>query len=696
MGATGDVVQGRCGQHRECGARWGFPRPHAALLLLAMFCAPPAFAAAAVDIAAAIGFTDTFQPGRWAPLNVTVTNRGGDFIGELDVQVVGGDALRGRQFVSSHRRKLELHRDSRKTLQFTVRPQGFAHPLVIRAHAGGREVARMEVDLSARYSAERLLLVLSRSASLEYLDDDGADGLRVLRPHPELLPVHWRGYDAVAAIVVHGVSLESLNEGQFDALHKWIAQGGILAVSGGADYALLRTPRLAALLPGLPLGMARVDAGALRSAFSASLDVSRPVYVNSLGNFRGRARLRAGDTVLAVERALGLGRVLYLTFDVGSHPFDRWDGMRELWLTSLRLPPPGPLTAAGSTLDSPLPSLVRGASTNFPAHATVLSFLALYLGLLLAGYLLPARGGGRSWHASLWTWAVPLIFAPAAWLLFGPPAFSRGATALAVAVIEPFPDSGYARLGLDLGVYAHRSGPLRLEYRGSEPVLYPPRRAQREGTAENWVFGEGARPFVEPLDRRRYVLHALEGEDVIAFHLDASLHDEAPGPRLVLDNASGRALEDPWLIFDGYAYELGPIPAGARFERRLARRAQGVEVDEASWHRVLRPPGDRTQAPAPAWIALQRQSRATGASGYPGQGQALLVAYTASPLQPSGVSAGWPRHERALVALRVAAIAGGASAGEPANGRLDAGDGDPERHESPPPRAAAADAKKDD
>ena len=117
---------------------------------------------------------------------------------------------------------------------------------------------------------------------MDYLNEGAANGLRVVYPHPELLPVHWRGYDAVSAIVVHGISLERLSASQFDALDKWIAQGGILAVSGGPDYALLRSPRLAALLPGRPLGMTRIDAGALRNALSDSRITSYNVCYTKL------------------------------------------------------------------------------------------------------------------------------------------------------------------------------------------------------------------------------------------------------------------------------------------------------------------------------------------------------------------------------------------------------------------------------
>jgi len=665
--------------------------------LLALLCAvPSAIAADAVDITAVVGFTDTFQLGRWTPVTVTVTNHGGDLSGELEVQVTGGDELRGRLFVTAHRRKLELHRDSRKSLQFTVFPQGLSHPLVIRVRSDGRELARAQVDLRTRFAAERLLLVLSRDADLDYLNAGGADGLRVLYPHPELLPVHWRGYDAVAAIVVHGVSLERLSASQFDALHKWVAQGGILAVSGGPNYALLRSPRLAALLPSQPLGMTRIDGDALQRAFSTSLDVSRPVHVNRLGALRGRSRLHAGPVPLIVERTLGYGRVLYLTFDVTAYPFDRWDGMRELWLNSLRLPPPTTLSLSGPevAIASPLPALIRAESPDFPSIAAVLFFLILYLGLLLAGYQLPVRGKRSRWLTPLWTWAAPVLFAPAAWLLFGPTAFPRGATAVAMAVIEPLPGSIYARLALDLGVYANRSGALRLEYRGAEPVLSRPRQAQREGNVGDWILGEGPRRYLEPLDRRRYVLHALEGEDVIVFHVEASVHREATGPRLVLDNASGRSLEDVWLVFDGYAYELGSIPVAGRLERELSRRAHGVEVGEASWRHVLKlTPGVPEPTLAPTRIVLEDRSRAAGESGYPGPDHALLIGYTENPLRPTGVSAAWPRRERALVAFQVAALAGKAVAGDSGTGVSTPGNGILQRPDAPRERDSAARAE---
>jgi hypothetical protein len=217
-------------------------------------------------------------------------------------------------------------------------------------------------------------------------------------------------------------------------------------------------------------------------------------------------------------------------------------------------------------------------------------------------------------------------------------------------LIEPLPGSSYARVTLEIGLYATRSGPLRLEYRGTEPVLYPHRQSQREGKVEDWLFIEGPRPSVQPLDRRRYVLHALEGEDVIAYHLDASLHHASAGADLLLSNASGRKLEDLWIVFDGYAYSLGTLSAGERIERRLTRGRHGVAMGESTWRKLFEP-SYALHLPAEQ-ILLERRAQAMGEGGYPRLGYALLIGYTASPLQPAGTSAAWPHQERALVAFQ--------------------------------------------
>ncbi len=168
---------------------------------------------------------------------------------------------------------------------------------------------------------------------------------------------------------------------------------------------------------------------------------------------------------LIVERTLGRGRVLFLTFDVAGNPFDRWEGMRKLWLDNLRLPQSR--TALGGPEPAPesaLRALVSADAPDFPSHATVFLFLALYLGLLLAVCRFPVRETRFRRLAPIWAWIAPVLFAPATWLLFGPAAFYRGPTTAAMTVIEPFPDSIYARHTLSAGSPQILGRPRRRAY----------------------------------------------------------------------------------------------------------------------------------------------------------------------------------------------------------------------------------------
>ncbi|MGI9334282.1 MAG: hypothetical protein ACR2RL_14125, partial [Gammaproteobacteria bacterium] len=279
--------------------------------------APDTSAGAPVDVEAQLGFSNTFRLGRWTPLVVTVSNRGNDLSGFLEVQVTGGNEFQGNLYNTFHRRPLELPRDARKRLRFTVFLDSFARPLTMRVVSGERELAHQSIDLRQTFTNNRLILALSRDADLDYLNDGGGDGLRVLYPHPELLPDHWQGYDGVEAIVIHGVSLERLSTRQYEAIKKWMARGGIAAVSGGPDHALLRTARLAELLPGTPAGTVRLEnASALNEALLASLsapplDAPEPFTLDRFTNPRGRVLYRVESTPLVVREPRGRGAVLY-------------------------------------------------------------------------------------------------------------------------------------------------------------------------------------------------------------------------------------------------------------------------------------------------------------------------------------------------------------------------------------------------
>jgi hypothetical protein len=156
---------------------------------------------------------------------VTISNHGPDVSRILQVCMCDGDELHDNISNTTCQRRIDLTRDSRKRVHFTVMLPNIAHPLEVRFVANGKELAIKHIVLRTHFTANRLLLVVSRDANLDYLNDNTTHGVRVLYPHPELLPDHWQGYDAVFALILHGVSLEELSTRQYEALRKWLAQG---------------------------------------------------------------------------------------------------------------------------------------------------------------------------------------------------------------------------------------------------------------------------------------------------------------------------------------------------------------------------------------------------------------------------------------------------------------------------------------
>jgi hypothetical protein len=642
--------------------------------------AAPGAASGALQLQTVVGFSDTFRPGRWTPVTVIVSSRGGVVDGHLEVITTGGDAFREQLFEVTHRQRLELSGEARKRFHFTVLPESLAHPLLVRARVGDTVIAQQRIDLRQRFTAERLLLVVSRDANLDYLNDPRGQALRVLYPHPQSLPDHWQGYDAVAAVILHGQSLDSLSARQYEALRKWIAAGGTLAVAGGPDYARLRTARLAALLPATPVGMhAIADRAAVGAALGVELPGEGAIQVNRVTGVRGELRASAAGVPLLLARRWGQGSVLYLTFDIARRPFDRSPGLADLWSRVLELPDADADAAHAQPVRhaSPVPDLIAASAQDFPGHGTALLFMGLYLVLLLTAYRAYPASPRLRRVAALVPFAAPLLFAPAAYLLFGPLLFQRGASAAVVSVIEPLGASPYARVHLDLGVYANRHGPLQLHYEGLEPTLHAPAHGHQDETPPDWVFGEDARRSAAPGDARAFVLHLLQGRDVTVFDLQAAVHRGDAEPRLVVRNDSGRRLEDAWLIWNGGAWPLGAIAGDARIERTLDPDPYALDSPRDEWWDVLvRHPGDTARGLDYLRPMIARAAAGRDAGGYPGRGHALLMARTASPLRLAGASAPWQQAAQALVLFRFAVPPAPGGAKTPGDGPEDGTEND--------------------
>lgn len=609
---------------------------------------------AGLNIQATLGFSDTYRLGHWAPLTVTVNNRGPHRLGELQVSLTYRDTLKNATFTKTHRRTLDLARNSRKRLRFTVFIEAFAVPLEIRVVAGDAVLARHSIELRRNFTRAPLLLVLSRDANLDYLNDSRGERLRVVYPHPELLPDHWQGYDAVAAVVVHGVSLETLGERQYEALQKWLAQGGRLVVSGGPDYSLLRRARLAELLPAAPLGLVKVsDAAALGEALGAPLAAAAPFQIHRLQITRGRVLHQSGDLPLVVQTPQARGAVAYLSFDIASPPFDRWDGMPALWSSLLQLTDQSTtFTRRELRRESPVPAVLDRRAGGFFDHGVMLIFLALYFGVLMTVYRMRPAARARQHLLTAVLLACPMVFTPAAYFLFATLLFPVGPNVVIAAVIEPFESGPYAKLSLDLGMYSRQRRSLRLAIDSAQPRFIANHRPLRWGTVESYSVHESRGSVLEITDSRPYVLHMLQAQDIIPYDVKVSALRKDGGIEVAVRNNTGQSWIDAWLVTRQQIYRLGALAHENGAVGTVRRRAVELEFAGEGWRRAfvdLQSSADVDSHVVSTVVQSVLETRINALDLH----EALLMAVVPTPLRLSRRHDSWQRQQLTVALFRV-------------------------------------------
>jgi len=151
---------------------------------------------------------------------------------------------------------------------------------------------------------------------------------------PEDLPRDFVAYDLLDALIINDAPLSQLSEDQARGLRLWVASGGLLVVTGGADLAGMRANHLDEILP--------IDAGTAANAAGFAVADMTQVYGNfetpeaTLGmNARvkpgARALLGTVDRPVVAERDYGSGLVRFIAINPKLNPYRGWNGAKELW-----------------------------------------------------------------------------------------------------------------------------------------------------------------------------------------------------------------------------------------------------------------------------------------------------------------------------------------------------------------------------
>jgi len=157
---------------------------------------------------------------------------------------------------------------------------------------------------------------------------------------PEDLPRDFISYDLVDSLVINDAPLNQLTEEQARAIKHWVAAGGLLIVTGGADIAGMRVTALDELLP--------VEAQSAATTSSFPLSELTQVYgafetdeqlLGMTARVKPGARAIVGsdDRPIVAEKNYGSGIVRFIAINPKLNPYRGWGAAKDLW-SDLLLP----------------------------------------------------------------------------------------------------------------------------------------------------------------------------------------------------------------------------------------------------------------------------------------------------------------------------------------------------------------------
>ena len=568
--------------------KWGF-----CILALGIGILPGAVTAQ-VTMTVDLGFQSVVRLERWNPVVVHLFNSGMSLTGTLGVRVWRGSEFRQDFHITTFTQPITLPNRSRKRYTFAIPITSIAHPIEVSLRQGDTVVVEQHFDLRNAFSAEHVILGLTRDPSLDFLATILQQHTRVAYVSAPELPQHWSGYDSISAMVVKGVSLQSLTDGQSAALRQWLARGGTMVVVGDSQYALLQEPRLQALLPVEVLGIEQRDG---LPDFAEQYGVPIP----TVPLLAVRARLRQGQVMvgtaerpLLAERFFGKGRVIFLAVDYALQPLSGWQGNKALWHAMLKPTEHIDFSRVFAELGllddaSPVMKLLRRPILLYPSHMILSLFLLAYCSALGVLFWRLGKSGAR--HGRYWMGAGLVVLGAivGAYKLFPEYGLRGSALLLDLGTVEVLPGTEYSHTQGHLGIFSARGGEYTLHFQHPTTILRHTfhRGAGKAGAALEVAATEAV--AVRGIALGAWALRILSVESVAPTPLQVESKRHAAGLTIQVKNRGALPVQGLSILYQGRVFPLGTLSAGEEVFEDLYVTIQPVESkQETIWQTLLK------------------------------------------------------------------------------------------------------------
>jgi hypothetical protein len=544
------------------------PAALAVFLLLALLLGAfpdPAAAALNVRIAATANFGGSYQAERWVPVTISLANDGPDVTGTV---VVENPNTKER-----YSQRVALPNRSQKVV--TLYAQVPTRVSVVTAHfeAGGERVDAPQVTLLPVRQGQSLIGVIADDAIVgaEYtralIAAYGTGTIEAVTFPPDQIPANTFGLDSFGALIVGDAATGRWSADQRAALAAWVARGGTLVVTGGANWRKA-TEGLGELPPLRPNNSQTVAGlGGLGGGGGPSGQ-----WILATGDLLAGATRVAeqGGVPLVATRAWGNGTVTSLAFDPGTSAFSGWSGASTFWRRqALDTPRPNSLQEPFNTSNV---SAILGVLRDIPNLGLPPTWL---LGLVLLFYIVTIGPVNylvlRAFDRRELAWiTIPLLTLVFAGAIYGVGAATKGGSLIvsSVSVARVSPGARSAEVQAIYGLFTPSRG-LRdvalpdgvLPSGFSENGLYDP-----SGLGDVVRFEQGSAPGVRQGAFIQWAQRSFAAQgsiDPAPLAVRAELRWN--GTRLVgtITNTSTQTVEDGVLVYNNGYQRFGTLDPGA-------------------------------------------------------------------------------------------------------------------------------------
>ncbi len=519
-----------------------------------------------------LGFNGRFQLNKWTPLTIVLENRGRPVKGKLEVVVTSGSEYRQDVQQTVYATNVELPYNSKKRYGFTVLIKSFTHELVIRVKQAENTVLSESFNLRSLYTTKGLALVSGNTVSPDLLAQL-PQNLNPVHTHPRFLPETWYGYDAVKILIMNTEMLATLRNRQFEALVQWVNLGGCLVTGSGLNYGNLHEARIRHFLPVKVLAHKPfLEIKSFQDFCGRRLVSQEPFLVLNVEIDNAQVLLKENDTPIITQRPVGMGKILFLSFDFQSPPFSRWDKNRLFWSKILSLHPAR--DAAGVDLENQkiLKSMFSALPARFPKFRIIFLFLAgygLFLKLIINRL---SKHTQNRWKYGRYLLIGAIIFSIGSYYLFFYPANPalRTYSSFSQLNISATNTKGIGKTVF--GIYSTRA----TDYQFSLGSLFYPLthllyQKSKQKVPHKYVLRSGpdGQQVAGVTPKWSHSCFTVKAPFEFSVSAQATLNEKSL--QLRVDNNTPHPFYDCWIYYKKRFFFLGNYPAAGRQIRKISR-----------------------------------------------------------------------------------------------------------------------------